>query len=314
MALGDTWGEIKRAIRDRPDLYASGSNVGQIYETLKNTNPALYERMLNEFALESPRPFEKQAMENELTRELGFREEDLDRKRKADEYAKTQADNEAKAKTQAEQDALVQQEVARRTQSNLNDAYNRIYGQMEEAGTNSINRDYGAQRKKQIEEEAALGRLRSPASIVPLSRIDDSRQNALSNFIASLNSQRAEKQYNLASTLEQLLQNRDINNQELGFKNKSLGESARQFNDTLNLQQQRDRQGQINYDSNVLRQNALINAQKEASESSLWDKIDKGLGTANNFLKLGDTAFDLGKKISSAGNSAKNADLLTSVP
>lgn len=119
-------------------------------------------------------------------------------------------------------DNIVQQEVAKRTNANLQQQLDDIFGGVTQSTTNQINDQYAQQRGKQVAEEAAMGRLTSPNSIIPLSQTDRSQGLALSDAIGKIQAQKASGQLDVSKAIENILANRDINNQDTQYKRDAL--------------------------------------------------------------------------------------------
>lgn len=66
------------------------------------------------------------------------------------------------------------------------DIVNKIYDQIFADARRQNDEQFAPQRAQLINEEGALGRLRSPASILSLSRFDTQKNNALANIFGGL--------------------------------------------------------------------------------------------------------------------------------
>lgn len=301
MALGDSIGELKKLIVARPDLFGENVNQTQIWGILEKEYPEFFQRIRNEIELEGPRDFERDAINREL--ETIVRQRDYDKKMQSerDLIEKKRIEEEKNLKARNEQDALIQKEVARRTQADLAKTLDDIYSGIETSGIDSLNREYGRARSKLIDEEAALGRLKSPASIVPLSRIDEQKSNAIASLLSSIGNQKAAQKTSLTQTLEQMLQSRDLANLDDLFRNKQLGETVRQYDTNLSYQREQDKKSDFLRDQALLREDALRRQQREDAELSLWDKIDRGLSTTKSFINVGSDALKLGRSMGGGG-------------
>lgn len=193
------------------------------------------------------------------------------------------------AKIKAEQDAATQREQEVRSR------FDQIYPQLESGLASKINAQFVPARQKLISEEKALGRLDSPASIVPLSNLDASRENAMAQGLGGLAAQRASGETDLAKTLETVLAGdrragEDVTqfNQGLGLARQGLAEKARQFGDTLDYTRQNDLQNRI------MQGKQLESAGSD--HSSLLDKIQKGVDITKGVVDIGSSFMPKPKK------------------
>lgn len=93
---------------------------------------------------------------------------------------------------------------------------------------------FAAPRKSAIEDEAALGRLRSPASIGTIGAVDAAKANSLANARYGLGMQQLQGTQDLGKTLANVQQaQQGIQNQAQGIQNQ-----ATQFGQNLGLQRQ----------------------------------------------------------------------------
>ena len=140
----------------------------------------------------------------------------------------------------AEQQFLTQQESERKRMS---DVLSQIFGAEKARGTSAIEESFIPLRTKAIEEEAALGRLRSPLSAVSIGKIDEAKGKALSSLLSDLTTRQAQGEVDLSKSLESLLANerrareqkrqfgqelglrKEQFGRELGFKERNLAES-----------------------------------------------------------------------------------------
>jgi hypothetical protein len=116
-----------------------------------------------------------------------------------------------------------------------------LYRDVEASGTESLDREFAKSRSQAIDEEAVLGRLRSPVSAAagsPMGQIDDRKAQSLSSFIGELRRSRAGDEVDVAKTLEGLKQNESQFGRTLGLERRQLQETQRQFDSNLGLQKQ----------------------------------------------------------------------------
>jgi len=138
----------------------------------------------------------------------------------------------------------LEKEIASRNSglsARLDDLFNRATNTV----SGRINREFNDQRGRAIEEEAALGRLRSPVSIPTIARIDENRNRSLSDAFGQLAGQRASGEMDLSKTIEGILagerrakEQGNQFNQELGLRRDMLKDQRNQYQDSLGLQRQ----------------------------------------------------------------------------
>lgn len=161
----------------------------------------------------------------------------LDSLKAADDQRQAQMDIEGR----------VQQEVAKRQQSNVQQVMDRLFGSVREAGRQNILGDSAEKRKKLIAEENALGRLQSPISIPTLARQDDATAKALALFEGQLAGQQASQQTDIVKFIEDLLGResqfaRSFAQQGSQF-DRTLGNQQQQFGQTLDFNKERAKAG-----------------------------------------------------------------------
>ena len=187
---------------------------------------------------------------------------------------KEASEDAAGLKSEADFSQRVQEEAAKRTDANLQQSLDRIYGQAETTGAEKIRRAFIPQRQRLISEEAALGRLRSPVSIPSIARADEAESNAVNDFLGSIAGQRASGQLDFSKTIEGILAGE-----------RRAGEQAQQFGQDLTLRRQtlsqqlseaqRDRELQRELSS---LQNDALNPESSGLDTALG--IIGGLGSA----------------------------------
>ena len=121
-------------------------------------------------------------------------------------------------------DKLISQGVTEEEDNSTLDQYNKLFSQYAEGSVDRFNREVAPQRSRLISEEAALGRLDSPASRYSLNRFDDQANSRLSDMIAQL-----------AGTQAQGTVDYSKFGQELGLKRDTLSSQMDQFNRKLEL-------------------------------------------------------------------------------
>lgn len=111
--------------------------------------------------------------------------------------------------------------------SNVTDLYNQAKTDL----TNDLTSQWGQNRAKAINEEAALGRLSSPASILNLNNVDMSGQKALASGLANLASNQIGTLSNATNNYNNLLQSELQNVRSTNTAN-TANDIARQNADT----------------------------------------------------------------------------------
>ena len=159
-------------------------------------------------------------------------------------------------------EADIQTETAKRTTAALQQKLDELFGTAETGITNRINKNYADTRSKAVAEEAALGRLDSPNSIIPLSKVDDSRNMALSDAIGQLASSKATGQLDVSKAIEGILQSQ-----------RQADQSGKEFGQTLDFNK--------SVLNNSITQNDLDRALKErlAKAGINANQTDKDPGT-----------------------------------
>lgn len=180
---------------------------------------------------------EEQARFAAQAQEQAQRQGVLDSLKAADDQRQAQMDIEGR----------VQQEVAKRQQSNVQQVMDRLFGSAREAGRQNILGDSAEKRKKLIAEENALGRLQSPVSIPTLARQDDATAKALALFEGQLAGQQANQQTDIVKFIEDLLGResqfaRSFAQQGSQF-DRTLGNQQQQFGQTLDFNKERAKIG-----------------------------------------------------------------------
>lgn len=176
-------------------------------------------------------------------------------------------------------DELIQQEVAKRQQAELQNRLDQLYSRAQESGTRGINEQFLPIRSRAVAEEAALGRLRSPVSTETLGRIDQQQGLALSQLVGQLAGQKASGQLDVSKTIENLLAGdregerraRQFG-QELDFRRLGLENSIAQSNADRAL---RERLGL-----------ATLNANEPSGFDKNLARAGQAAGVFGNFLNL----------------------------
>lgn len=101
---------------------------------------------------------------------------------------------------------FVQEEATKRANAALQKRLNEIFGRIEESGLGRIRKQFIKPRQEAIAEEAAIGRLRSPLSIITLSKLPEQQLAAESEFIGKLAGERASGEFDMAKLIETILQ------------------------------------------------------------------------------------------------------------
>lgn len=132
----------------------------------------------------------------------------------------------------------IQAEVNKRTQSDLAKRLDQIYGTAKDVGIQNIEDQFIPARRKAISEEANLGRLRSPASIPILGRLDEAKAKSQGQLFGQLATQRAAGEVDLSKTIENILNNKYQFGEDLKLRRDTLGENVRQFNEGQALERE----------------------------------------------------------------------------
>lgn len=105
-----------------------------------------------------------------------------------------------------------------------------IYAPLQNEAVRQVNAQFSPLRSRAVEEEAALGRLRSPVSAdasSPIGQVDTNQGNALSSVIGNILSQKATGTLDLTKF-----------NEGLDLSKQQLGQAQNQFNQTLGFNKQ----------------------------------------------------------------------------
>lgn len=192
---------------------------------------------------------------------------------------------------------LLQEEVAKRTNANLRGELENIFGGVQQSGIDAIKRNAATDRSKLLQEEAAMGRLRSPAAIGTVSKFDEGTGNQISDLVGRVAAQKGAGMLDVSKAIEAMLQNERqgvrserMFGQELGLKRDSLLNSISQAGE--------DRA----FDRYKFDRGAAI--RRDELEPEEWEKQ---LGRINNTI---DTSFKYPQKnletFKMAGDSAKS--------
>ena len=111
-----------------------------------------------------------------------------------------------------------------------------LYAQALGYGERKIDERYIPLKQKMVDEEAALGRLRSPSSIVPLSGLEESRQGEKSDLYAQMAGNRIGNEMGLAQQLADIGSREKIAGNQLGLQKWQTGLSSDLANRTLSEQ------------------------------------------------------------------------------
>lgn len=111
-----------------------------------------------------------------------------------------------------------------------------LYDQTFNTGVDRFNRLYAAPRQQAVEEEAVLGRLRSPVSAdpnSPIGQVDTRKANSISDLAGTLSSSQASGGVDLAKTIQNLMAGErrageDVSKfrSDLGLRRRALDESV----------------------------------------------------------------------------------------
>src|SRR3990167_6136416 len=176
-----------------------------------------------------------------------------------------------------------------------------IYPELERGLGERIRASFIPQRERLASEEAALGRLRSPASITTMARVDDAERQAMTQGLGQLAANRAQGELGIAGTIESILQ-----------AERAGGRQESQFARQLGLQNRQFRSGQEQQDiANQLQRQELSiadqigRAQAKANKPGTLDYINTGFGGLAALGGLGGGAGGLASMGKGIGSSFK---------
>lgn len=115
----------------------------------------------------------------------------------------------------------------------LNQQVTDLYGKAGESISNSIDAGFAEPRRQAISDEAALGRLRSPASIPNIAGVDTAREQAKGQAMAGLYGQQAGASLDIGKTVEGLLANERRAGEQVQQFGQSYGLANRKLADDL---------------------------------------------------------------------------------
>lgn len=160
-----------------------------------------------------------------------------------------------------------------------------LYGDVEKRAIESVNRNFAPLRARAAEEEAALGRLRSPVSLAPgaaIPTVDAEQGKALSDVIGRIAENRAGGAIGGAQFLE-----------SLGAGERRAGEAQNNFlrNFGLAREQLRDARDESSYNRGLQRKGLELSeiigrAQAGAGKRDWLDYLNAGLNVASTAGKI----------------------------
>ena len=124
--------------------------------------------------------------------------------------------------TQADQ---MKAEIEKTTNDDLQKRMDAIFGAVETAGTQKIDEQAAAQRRRAVAEEMALGRGTSRAAFAPgsrISQVDTGRNNAMTQLFGNIATQKASGQLDVAKTIRDILSREKMFGQEIDFNRDKL--------------------------------------------------------------------------------------------
>lgn len=276
------------------DYVAEYLRTGQIPAGINDTNS------LNEFEKAVRNVWERTANATGRAPDMTQQIQQFDTKRneiRKNEIGAEIAAGQEKEKRQQEIESIAQNEALRRNEAQLQKTLADIFGKAEQAGVERINEQFIPARQKAIAEEAALGRLTSPVSIVPLSKIDQQKQLAMSQLFGDIAGQKAAGQLDVSKTIESILasereaarQGKQFE-QELGLRREGLAAQTRAGDLDRMIQQQ------LGQESNILKGKSLDGGRD-------WLDYFTGVtGGIKNIVGAGSDAYSAGKN---AGKTKK---------
>ena len=187
-------------------------------------------------------------------------------------FEKTRADRRADLARQSNEFKLqVQTEAQKTVEAELAKKYETLFDEAKQSGLGEIDRQFADPRRKLLEEEAVLGRLTSPVSIVGLSNLVKTRELAKSKFSGDLAGAKATSLLDVSAGIQQLLAGE-----------RRATESANQFGQTLS-----NRQNEFSQQQNQFFQKLL--ADKDIAGNDIQQRRRQGdqqydLGIQRNFI------------------------------
>lgn len=144
------------------------------------------------------------------------------------------------------------------------------YPAQEEALSEKIRAAFAPQRARVISDEAALGRLRSPASISNIARVDDSERRATTEGLGQLAASRASGELDIGKTIAGILENQANRTQQGTQFGQTLGLQKKQLSNQVT---QQDFENMLkNKELNVAGE--LGRAQADAKKPGILDYIN----------------------------------------
>lgn len=153
------------------------------------------------------------------------------------------------------------------TPQNLADQISALYNEQRAALPQQVERAYAPAKGQMIEDLAAQGLLRSPASRLSLNQVENEKQNSLTQALASLAGQQAQGGQALQNTLAQLSQQANQFGRDLALRKQQFGQEQYQYDTGLGLQRQ-----QMNLASQIGRMQA------ENNKPGWMDYLNTALG------------------------------------
>lgn len=157
-------------------------------------------------------------------------------------------------------------------QKELDKRLDELYKTLSAFGRERLAQDHQKLRGQAIDEEAALGRLTSPASIPSIANIDTGHLNALANFDANLAGQRANQEVDVLKILEGLKTNRE-----------ALAENKRQFDISGLLEKEKLKENTRLGELGIIEAGNRNRLLKDSLQPGILDFINTGLGVAKLF-------------------------------
>lgn len=169
------------------------------------------------------------------------------------------------------------------------DQTNAIYDMVQNQAVEANRRAFAPLRTRAAEEEAALGRLRSPVSAAPgsnISNIDQQEGNSLSGIIGNILGQKASGTMDLTKFNEQLgAGERRAGEAESQFA-RNLAANRSQFNQNLNFQRDRDDYERMLNNRQLSLSEMLGRRQADGPKRDWLDYLNAGVGAAGTAANI----------------------------
>lgn len=285
MSFLQTAAQLRNFVAENPQAFTADMTPDQVWAKLHEVNKGLVNRYESEIRAENIPFADRELASVEITKQPKLVAGN------AAEIARAAAEDKAYQEKlnqigeQGKAEEQIQRQVADRLQSAFSSRIGALYDQARESGVQDINRQYAPQLSQQLAQNAALG-IKGGVATYGLNRIKDRQNDAISSYLGNAASNRANAEGNLAQTLEQMVQNRALNKQNLGLSQLSLSQQMNQFNQNMGLNKQRMADEAARYQDEQRWKQWQRKQMEEANEMSTFDKVNMGMNTTRNFTNL----------------------------